>query len=235
VGDAGEGGAREAHDPEAGRVAHPADLVVPPLRDGDLEPGLVFFVADEARGRGERRAVVELDSLAPPIEVLRGHQPLDLHDVRLRDGAARVEQTICKRAVVRGEDHAARRKIEPADRVHSAAEPAEHLAHGGTAFRIAQRGDHVFRLVEDVVDEVLGDEALAIDLDLVLSWIGLRAELGHDPTVDPDSAGEDELFRGAARGDARACDDLLQSVLVPGASLARSGAARSGAAGGFAG
>jgi hypothetical protein len=46
---------------------------------------------------------------------------------------------------------------------------------------------------------------------MIFGRIGLGPELGHRFAVHPDPAFGNELFRGAARRDARGGDDFLQT------------------------
>ena len=61
--------------------------------------------------------------------------------------------------------------------------------------------------------EVLGHEALAVDLDAIRSWVGLGAELVHHPPVHPDPSGDDDFFGGAPRSHACLRDNLLKPLL----------------------
>src|SRR5579884_2185001 len=83
--DAGERGARQAHHAKARGVAHAPDLLVAPLGDRELEPGLAVFVAQELHLRRQRLAVVEPHPAPPAVEVAGPHLPLHLDDVRLGD------------------------------------------------------------------------------------------------------------------------------------------------------
>jgi len=188
--------------------------VVATLGDRDLEPCFVLFVADQPGAGGEGGAVVELDTLAPAIEVLVRHQALDLDHVCLGHGLLRVEQAVRERAVVRREQNAARGKVEAADRVHARPDAPEHLADGGATLGVAEGRDHVLGLVQHEVDEVVGHEPLAVDLDLVGARVGLGAQLGDDRTVHAHAPGEDEGFGGAARSEPRPCDQLLEPLFV---------------------
>jgi hypothetical protein len=122
-----------------------------------------------------------------------------------------VEQGLGELAVVGGEENAAGGEIEPPDGVDPPLEAREELAHGRTPLGIAHRRHHTARLVEDDVDEHLGDDALAVHLDLVSPRVGLGAELADDMSVDADPARGDERLGGAARGDAAAREDLLDA------------------------
>jgi hypothetical protein len=53
--------------------------------------------------------------------------------------------------------------------------------------------------------------ALLVDAHVVLGGIGLGAELGHDRAVHGDAAGDDQRFRGAARGDPRVGKQLRET------------------------
>jgi len=170
-------------------------------------------VAEELRFGGEGLPVVEVDPVAPHVEVLLLHHPRDLHDVRLRDGALRVEEAVGERAVVRGEQRAARREVEAADREEAHAVTVEVRGHGGPALGVGQGGHDAPRLVEDHVDEVLRDDALPVELDLVGPRIGLGAELGDDLAVHADAARGDDVLRRAPRCDAATSQDLLKPFL----------------------
>ena len=68
----------------------------------------------------ERLAVLELDAVPPQVDVLGLHLALDLEDVGLRHGTARVHETFGEIAVVGREEDAARREVEASDGVDAA-------------------------------------------------------------------------------------------------------------------
>jgi hypothetical protein len=217
VGDAREREPRQAHDLEPRRLAHPTDLLVSPLPEGDLDPRLAVLEAIELHVCGERLAVLELYAVAPALQILLVHLALHLHHVRLRDVLLRVQQPVGELAVVRQQQGAARVKIEPADGVEAHARVRHEVGHRRAALGVAERGDDEPRFVQHDVDGVLVHDAVAIELDLVVPGVSSRAELGDDGAVDAYPTAGDEILRGTARGDTGAGQDFLKALWGHGA------------------
>jgi hypothetical protein len=66
--------------------------------------------------------------------------------------------------------------------------------------------------VQENINEGLGDDAFAVQLDLLPAQIGLRAKFGHHVTIDTNASRHDEFFGLAPRGNAGTSKDFLQSV-----------------------
>ena len=94
-------------------------------------------------------------------------------------------------------------------RFNARAHPTQEVRDRGTTFGIVERADGTARLVQHTVDQIVGDDALAIDLDAALARVSARAKLRDDAPVDGDSTPHDELFGFAARAHPRACEELL--------------------------
>jgi hypothetical protein len=208
-GDPAEGQARQAHDREAGRLTHAADLLVAPLAQGDLEPGLAGLVAIEADLARAGRSVVERHPGGPALEIALGHLALHLDDVGLRDVMPRVQQPVGELSVVGEQQRAGGVEIEPPHRVELRIDRLDVLEHRGAPLGVAAGADRQARLVEHEVDEVLGHELAAIDLDPVGAEVCLCSQLAHHLAVDADLAGHDQVLCCPTRRHPGARHDLL--------------------------
>lgn len=134
--DAREGQAREAHDREARRLAHTADLLVASLAQRDFEPRLAALVAHVADLGRQGLAVFELHAGLPNLQIALGHLALHLDDVGLRDVLLGVEQRVRELTVVGEQQGAAGVKVEPADGVQTGTRPRDQIGDGLAAFGI---------------------------------------------------------------------------------------------------
>ena len=91
---------------------HPLDLVLAALVEDELDA----TAAEAARPRRRRRAVVELDAVAQPLQRLFVRVAFDLGDVRLLDAVARMGEPVRELPVVREQQRAGRVRVEPSDR-----------------------------------------------------------------------------------------------------------------------
>jgi len=86
------------------------------------------------------------------------------------------------------------------------------LHYGGAAFGIADGGYVAFGFVEHQVEETLGGfDGFVVYANAVGVGIGFGAEFGDDLAVESDSAGGDDFFGFAARGDAGGGEDFLEA------------------------
>ena len=164
-----------------------------------------FLLADGMQVRG-----AELANGLLSIDVARPHDALQLRDVGLRDGIARVKQTFRERAVVGGQQHAARVEIEAADRVHAPRQIAQEVTNARPALGIAHRRDDAARLVKEHVNRRLGGYPLTVHLDAADPRVDLRPEFRHHATIDANAARRDEPLGGAPRSDPCIGERLLQ-------------------------
>jgi len=168
-------------------------------------------VAQESDLGREALAVFEIDARAPCCQVLVRHEAAYLDDVRLRYGAPRVQQSFREVAVVGGEQDAARRVIEAPYGIDPTWSVFQVVTYGKTPFRIGHRRDHPSGLMENQVDEILGEDAFSVDLDPIAARIRTHPQLGRHATVDPYAPGGDELLGVATRGYACASQHLLET------------------------
>jgi hypothetical protein len=168
-------------------------------------------VTEEGDFRRERLAIFEVDPGTPRIEVLLGHEAARLDDVRLGDRAPGMKKGFGKVAIIGRQQHATRGVVEAAHRVDSPHCVLQVIAHAKTPFRIRHRRDDAPRLVKDQVDEILGHDSFAVDLNSVSPGVGSYAQLGSKLAIDPHSTGGDELFGVAARSDPSPSEHLLEA------------------------
>ena len=149
---------------------------------------------------------------AEPVEIGEGKHAFDFELVSLLEMIPVFENLGGQVAVV-GHEHESRGGIfEIADGVDALGKSTEKIAEGLASFGIGERRNDFSRLVEKQVDVALvGIDGAAGGLDFVFGGIGFRAEFGDHLAVDADLAGEDELLRVAAGGDAGASDDFLKA------------------------
>src|SRR3712207_4476281 len=104
----------------ADRIEHAADLLVAPLAEDDLVPGvrLPLVGLRDLRGRC-LHAVVEAYAAAQARHLLLGRHALDLHLVDLLDVVARRRDVVSQLAVVGQDEQALRVEVQTADRVQT--------------------------------------------------------------------------------------------------------------------
>jgi len=220
--------ALELVDAIAERLDHPVDLAVLALVDRDPEPGVLALARQDLDLRGQRRrAVVEGDPVAERPDLVRRQLAVDLDVIRLRHVARRCEQPSGELAVVREEQDAFRVEVEPADGLHRHRQVREVVHHRRAPTVIGDRGDAPLRLVEEDVERVERDHGLTIDLDLIVVWIDLGPQRGHDLAIDLNATGGDQLLGFAPSRDPRRRKVPLQANgLAHGAVLLRAVAMR---------
>ena len=130
--------------------------------------------------------------------------------VLLLESEARVHDPVRHVAVVREEEKPLGVSVQPSDRVDPLGE-VHQLHHGPAASLVAHRRDVAAGLVDHQVAERLGPEESAVDPDLGKDWIDLCPELRHDHTVHHDPTLADQVFGGAARGDAAGGKHALEA------------------------
>ncbi len=193
----GNGGKRGAGEPDDGEpclLPHPPDLLVPPLAQDELEPGVPGLPPGHDDLRRKRDPIFELHSIPPLRDVVGGHVPLHLHEVGLGDMVTRVEHPRREVAVVGQQQGAARLVVEATDRVEAQGQVLENLRDSGSPLRVVECGHDGAGLVHKDVDGALGDDALAIELHAVKVSVGAGTELGDDLAVDAHASGLDQAF-----------------------------------------
>jgi hypothetical protein len=182
-GDRAEGDTPELRDRVAHRAEQSFDLVVLPLVQRHLDPGMSVD-RDQTDLVDHQELTLHPDAPPETSERLGAGDASDLRVVHARDLEAGVGHALGERAVVGEEDEALGGEIQPAHRE----EPGHtrHQVHDrGTARRIPPGGDDPAWLVECDVDGLAGRlHPHAVNAHVVASGIGLRAELADDDPVD---------------------------------------------------
>lgn len=220
-------GTNEPDDRMPDGVAHALHLVMPAFGDHQLEPRVRRALANNThlswRGFARQRPVffAEAHTLLQSAELTLIRTPRDFDHVGLRNVKFRMQEVVRECAVVGEQQQAFRVEVETTDR-----EDARHVAfealaafrarhtddvdHGLAPFRIADRRNHVNRLVHRNVDDRLGrHDAEAIDFDRIFFGVRLSAELVDDLAVDANTPFADELLGGASRSDTGLCQNFL--------------------------
>ena len=162
-------------------VEHPLDLVLASLVEDELD-ATAAEAACSCRGG---QAVVELHSVAQPLQRLLVRVALDVGDVRLLDAVPRMGEPVRELPVVREQERSGRVRVEPSHR-DDARLVRHELDDRRPALRIARRRDHSCGLVEQHVAQPLPFHLPSVDLDAV-ARADDRVEL-PGLTVDGDAA-----------------------------------------------
>jgi hypothetical protein len=189
----------------ADRVEHLPDLPVASLANGDAQRRLSPWLSGRRKHFDLRRLrAPAVDRHAPRqafdiVEIWRAEHP---HFVDARHPVTGMGELRRQFAVVGQQEEPLRLEIESADRVDVFPDAAQQIHHRLTTVGVRTGGDVAARLVQQHVAVTLRQlDTAAIDPDVVRD-IRLRPQLPHGRAVDGDPALEDQLLRGAARGDA---------------------------------
>ena len=211
-GEGTDGDAPQLRHRMADRLHQAADLVVLPLVQGQLQPGVVLGLeqADAVRGQP---LPFHAHARGQPRQRLLAGDVAHLGLVHPRHLVARVGDALGEVAVVGEDDEALGADVEAADR-EQPGHRGHQAHHGGTALRIVARRDHAPRLVEEEVDRLRGgSDAHAVHADVVGGDVRLRSQLADGLAVHGDAAVGHHLLGRAPRRDARPGQDLLDALL----------------------
>jgi hypothetical protein len=193
-------------------LEHLAHLVGFPLADHDAPPGV-----HAARRRTQQRHLAGHDALPlddrpfgqTPLVGLVGNTP-NLGLVLPRHAELRMGQPLRQITVVGQQHQALGAVVQPSHRKHSLPRAnANQVEDGLPALRVVGCGDNAHGLVEqNVAQDLIQLEALAVDLDRVVLRVGLVANLGN-PTVDRHSTLANQVLGIAPGADPGARNQLL--------------------------
>ena len=198
-------------------LEHAVDLTVAAFDEGDFVPrvGGVFEEANFARRKFDAAMIFKGDrhAVAEPGNGFGRGATGDFHVVGFWDVGGRFGQLLGEGPVVGEKEEAFARVVEAADGIESLFLRAKKLHDGGPTFGIAGGGDVAFGLVQQKIDEALGPlKRFAVEENGVSVCIGFAAEFRDRAAVHLDAAGENDLFRFAARGHARSGEDFLETI-----------------------
>lgn len=204
----------ELHDPVTELGARPPNLSIATFPQHDPEDRHVpLRIVASGRYLGWRRpAVANVHAAREISESASRDRPADRHTVLLVAPPRGMEHAMREIPVVGEEHQTVRIPIESAD----GGEPAPQCSgrqkpdHGGSALRVAARGDDSRRLVDQPVFDGFCSNPLAVDGDPVGRRIGGIPECG-DPAIHRNAALSKERFTVTPRCDPRAGQQLLQT------------------------
>ena len=177
---------------------------------------------------------IDRDPLAQTFQILFAGLAAHLDQVDLLHTGSGASELVGHFAVVGYEQQALAHVVEAADRVESLAHLGEELHDGGAAFGIADCSDEAFGLIEHEVAVPFGTlQELAVDANVVVSGIGLGAQLGDNLAVHLDATLRNELFGMTPAGDAGLGEDFLKAIELGGRRLLRASFFSGGGFGGF--
>jgi len=195
-----------------------ADLAVAAFDEDDFVPGVIAFadLADlrgggaHAPGSGADAAALDDHAAADLVELLFRGGAGDFDEVGLFHAVGGLGERIGELAVVSDQEQAFAEIVEAAYRVEALALTGEKLHHRWAVFRIADRGDVAFGLVQNEIADAFGAlEELAVDANVVAPQFCFRTQLGDNFAIELNTAREDHLFSRAAGGYAGFSENFL--------------------------
>jgi|HubBroStandDraft_6_1064221.scaffolds.fasta_scaffold00110_12 hypothetical protein len=167
-----------------------------------LVPGRVLALqALDSRAGGTRKL----------LDFRKREERFQFHQVGLRK-AVRFQDTVGQIAIVRKKDEPRSMVFEPSHWEDALGNPVQQIPKRPTPFGVTHRGNDLGRLVQQQVDSfTFRAQQLAGNFDVVARMVRLRAKFCNHAAIHGDVARGDEFFRVTPRGDAGACDYLLES------------------------
>jgi len=193
--------------------AEPLHQVRPPLPQHQLDPRVLLRPVEHVHRQRLCHPVLEPHAPAKLLHRRFVRRPLHLRQVRPRHAEAGMHQPVRQLPIIREQQRALGVVVQPPHRVDPPPHPLQEVRHRGPALRVAQRGDHALRLVEDEVPPLLRRlHQLPVHLDEVLPGLHLGARFAHHLAVHLHPPLGDELLRVTPRRHPRLRQELLQSL-----------------------
>jgi len=165
-------------------IEHAAHLALPAFSDGELDPGIRFFLADLPEFRGRGLPVVEKEARLDHFYLLFVKHALDLGQIGFGQfmlGMGDLEGEI---PVIRHDQHAFGVVIQPAHGIDADLDPLQQILHRGPAFGVGHCRDKAHGFIQhNIRFRLMRIDEFAVDLDVVLGCVGLGAEFGHHLAV----------------------------------------------------
>ena len=203
--------AGELVDRDAGKIHHAADDVVHPLMERDRQDRSITGFAQEPELVRNDPLAFDFDTTAHSLDHpdVGAFRRVDV--VLLFESEAGVHDPVGEFSVIREEQQAFGLPVEAADGIESFP-GVDEIHHRAAVAFVTRGGDVAARLVQHDVASTLRFDDFAIDANDVAIRIGFGAEFGDRFTIDRYAAGQNHLFRNAARGDAPGGENALQAL-----------------------
>lgn len=198
-------------DGVADRLAHPSNLPVPSLTNADDEDRCAASL-DQLDVRRTGSLAVDDHPATQTLDFVLVRYAGDASFVHPGDAVPRVREPRRQIPVVRENEQPLGIEVEPADWVDVFTR-ANEIDDGRSPLRVRSRRDIPLRLVEQQIDVALRHpDPPAVNADVVVSRIGLRAELPNRLAIDGHPALEHQLLGCASGSDAGLRENLLKPL-----------------------
>ncbi len=138
--------------------------------------------------------------------------------ILLLDLETRMRQALRQVAVVRENEQPFALRVEPPDIEEPWEMRGQQIENGIARVRIFSGRNESGRLVQHEVEPLLRSHHFAADLD-VIGLVRLRAEIGHDATVDGHATGRDQFIAMPPRTDAGRREIAIEAQAALGVGL----------------
>jgi len=183
--------------PEAGQGA--PDLTIAALADRDLQRRPRAAAPDDPHLGRARAPLGQPHAATQPPQVVRRNVAGHRGHVGLGHFVARVGQAVGKEAVIRHQQQALGIGVEPPHGEEARLRVVLHqVDRPRAARRVEVRAHDALGLIEEPVLGALRMQARAVQANVLRLGVGLGPEFGHDPAVDHDTAGGDDVLARAA-------------------------------------
>ena len=151
-----------------------------------------------------RKTIFKRNTSFQVLEVFIQDPPLQPHPVHALNPVFWMHHRICEITVIRQEKNAGRIAVESTYRKNPLLDP-DVIHHRRPIALIVQRGDTVFRLVEEnVVGLSLEGDEIPLDRYAIVTRIDFGAKLANNSSIDLDDAGKYQFIILATR--ANSCE-----------------------------
>src|SRR6266849_3488750 len=194
----------------ADALEHAVDLAVASFDERDFIPGVRGIVGEaDLRRSGFRAAALHArgdgNSAAQFGQAGLLRLAADLDEICFRHMGGGAGELVGQLAVVGHQQQTFTRPIESADRINALVDgylaSSQQVHNRRTPFRVADRGDVAFGLVEHQIGftrTAVRRKTFAIDLDVVMRRVGFAAQFGDRFSIHRNTSGCDQLLGFAA-------------------------------------
>src|SRR5712691_817684 len=191
----------------ADALEHTVDLAVASFDERDFKPGVRGIVGEANLRRSGFHAAAALHARGDGNPAAQFGQAglwrlaADLDEICFRHVGGGAGELVGQLAVVGHQQQALTRPIESADRINALVDGylagSQQVHNRRTPFRVADRGDVAFGLVEQQIGftrTAVQRKKFAIDFDVVMRRVGFAAQFGDRFSIHRNAARGDQLL-----------------------------------------